>query len=61
MNRRLDAIFSCSGHRRGEGKYFSPVSAIWPLKLEPVYVLFTDCGFTVNMDTSVYDKYLIFV
>jgi hypothetical protein len=41
-------------------KYFSPFSGIWPLKLEPIYVLFTDCGFAMNMDTSVYDKYVCY-
>jgi len=33
---------------------------MWPLKLEPIYVLFTDCGFAMNMDTSVYDKYVCY-
>jgi hypothetical protein len=60
MNRRLDVTFSRYGHRRGEGKYFSPFSGIWPLKLETIYVLFTDCGFTINMDTSVCDKYVCY-
>jgi hypothetical protein len=58
MNRRLDIILGRSGHRRGEGKYFSSSSAVWPFKLEPVCVLFTDCGFTVSMDTSIHDKYV---
>ena len=57
MNRSFDVTLSRTGHRRCEMKYISPSSGIWPLKLEPIYVLFTDCGFAMNMDTSVYDKY----
>jgi len=60
INRKLDVILSRSGHKHGEGKYFSPSYGIWPLILEPMYVLFTDCGFAMNMDTSVCDKYVCY-
>lgn len=56
----MDVILSRSGHRRGEGKYFSSSSGVWPLILEPIYVLFADCGFTMNMGKSVCDKYICY-
>jgi hypothetical protein len=33
---------------------------MWPLKLEPIYVLFADCSFTMNMNTSACDKYVCY-